>query len=135
MPWTPGLLVRREGDRAVRLESYTVHAGRVGPLFQPQTLVVTALLAVIASLGTLVGARVRAGRALPETGAQRLARRLQLAAAFAWLVSMAGAGLFVLNSDVPTYLFDWPPRALLVFSSAALVATVATLGAVLLLVV
>ena len=131
-----GLSFVRDGSRATRMQSFVIAFERVGPIFQVQTLAVTAGLAVVAALGTLAGLRVRFRRGLPHTTVQRIAAWIQGSAAVAWLVSAAAAGAFAaaIASDAATVVFTgWPHPSLLVFSMAALVATVLAVIAVLLL--
>ena len=68
-----GLSFVRDGNRATRMQSFVIAFERVGPIFQVQTLAVTAGLAVLAALGTLAGLRIRFRRGLPQTPVQRIA--------------------------------------------------------------
>lgn len=131
IPSIPGLLFNRKGDRATRIESYQLALERVGPVFQPQTLYTLGVLTLVASLGTLLGVWLRASHGLYQTNTQRLAGAVQAVAAIAWLISAGAAGAFALNAA--NLLYTWPPPAILIFSSAALVATLLAVTALLLL--
>lgn len=131
IPSIPGLLFKREGDQATRIESYQLALERVGPVFQPQTLYTLAALVLVASLGTLMGVWFRTGRGLDQTDTQRLAGAVQAVAAIAWLISAGAAGAFALSGA--NLLYTWPPPAIVIFSSAALVATLLAVAALLLL--
>jgi hypothetical protein len=129
IPSIPGLVFRRERDRATRIEAYQFAFERIGPLDEPRTLFGIGLLALVALIGTLMRLRFR-GRSISETRTQRLAGALQTLAAVAWLTA-AGAAAFALSEA--DLLYTWPNLAVLTSSSAALVATLLSAGAILLL--
>jgi CubicO group peptidase (beta-lactamase class C family) len=131
-----GLSFVRDGNQATRMQSFLIAFERVGPIFQVPTLAVTAGLAVLAALGTLAGLRLRFRRSLPQTPVQRIAAWVQGSTAVAWIMSAAAAGAFAaaVANDASTVVFvEWPHPSLLVFSMAALIATVLAAIAVLLL--
>jgi CubicO group peptidase (beta-lactamase class C family) len=134
-PLSGGVVFRRarDGDEAVRMDTLVMAFERVGPLFQPPTLVGLAGLTLLVSIGTLFGVRVRAARALPQTRAQRIAGWLLIAAAVAWIVSAVALVAFGVRaaSDLAEVVYVWPALSIQVFSASALVGTVLSAAAVL----
>jgi hypothetical protein len=129
-----GVLFKRDGDRAIRIEALELALERVGPLFEPPTLGLLAGLALLASLAVLVGTVVRRGRGLAQTRMQRLAAYLQTAGALAWLTSAGAAGAFAASvADSANLVYNWPTSPILVFSTAALAASLLAAVTVLLL--
>jgi CubicO group peptidase (beta-lactamase class C family) len=126
-----GVLFKRDGDRATRMETFIMAFERVGPLFQPPTLLALAVLTLLVSFGTLFGVRLRARRGLPQTGAQQVAGWLHVAAAIAWIVSAAGIVVFAAGAaaDLAEVVYAWPAPSILVFSIAALVASLLSVSA------
>lgn len=125
---------RDGGGRAERVAAIGIAFERAGFLHRPSTLILVGALALFTAGAVVVGAFVRGRRPLAEHGAQRLARRVQLAAAVSWLVSAAAFGLGVsrIVGDVTLAFTNWPGALIVTGSSAALAATVLTvLGALL----
>ena len=132
---TPGLFQQTDGPermgfmikdgRAVRWypPSGTLAADRVGPVYANQTLMVMTALTLLAAIATLVGFAVRAGRVMPERGAQRGVNRLQLLAAALWIGCFATLAVFAAGaSDQAAVLFGWPSPWLIAASSFGLAA-------------
>jgi hypothetical protein len=130
-----GVLFRREGDRATRMDTVVMAFERVGPLFQPPTLLALAGLSLLISLGTLLGVRLRARRALPQTRAQRLAAWLLVAAAIAWIGSAAALAAFAVGAadDLAEVVYTWPALSIRLFSVGALTASLLSVAAAALL--
>lgn len=126
-----GVVFRRNGDRAVRMDTLAMAFERVGPMFQPPTLVGLAGLALLVSFGTLVGVRLRARRGLRETRAQALAGRLQVAAAVAWIASATAVAVFAAGAatDTASVVYAWPTLSIQLFSITAVIATVLSVSA------
>jgi CubicO group peptidase (beta-lactamase class C family) len=121
-----GLRVVRDGGRVERIETFVMTLERQSFLYRSQTLLTLAGLALVVSIGTLLGARTRFGRGLAQTASQRLAGWLQGLTAVAWLTTAGAAAALVaaLGSDAAHVLFfGWPHPALLTFSAAGLTAT------------
>ena len=108
---------------------------RVGPLHRPLTLSIAAGLTLFAAAGIVVGSFLRLRRRMAESAGQRLARHAQAAAAVLWLVGVAAFALWItgLTADVTGVFRNWPGALLITASSAALTASVLTLGGALLL--
>ena len=132
---TPGIFQETDGPermgflledgRAVRLypPSGTVVFDRIGPIYQTPTLMVMTGLTLLAAIATLVGVAIRAGRMLPERGAQRSLNRLQLAAAALWIGCFATLAVFAAGaSDQAAVLFGWPSPWLIAASTFGLAA-------------
>lgn len=130
-----GLLFRREGERAVRIEAPEVALERVGPLFRPRVLLFLAALTLLTSLAVLVTAFVRRGRGLTATRAHRLAGYLQTTSALVWITSAVVVGVIVtsLTGDQADLIYNWPIPSILIFSTLSLVGTVLAASTVLLL--
>jgi CubicO group peptidase (beta-lactamase class C family) len=116
------------GDRVERIEAMPFALERVGPVHRPLTLAITAALAVFTAVAVVVGFFVRLSRTLAESRAQAIARRVQLATAVSWLISVAAFALWItsISSDLTAVFRDWPGPLLLTASSAALAASVLT---------
>ena len=128
------LQFERDGKRASRIMMSSVAFERVGTIYQTGTLMFAAVLALIAAGATLAGAFLRIGRSLPATGAQRLAGRVHLAVAVLWLITAVCVALFAERADdIANIFYSWPGPLILTASSAALAASVLTLGTILLL--
>ena len=125
----------RDGDGpAQRIRHVAVTLDRVGPLYQPPTILLLALLTALASAATIAGAFLRAGRRLPATRAQRAAAAATIAASVLWLASIGSLGAWATGaSDIASVIYDWPAPLVIAASAAALLASVATAVAVVLL--
>jgi hypothetical protein len=132
---TSAIAVRRDGDTAVRIDTPLMAFERVPWWMQPRTLALTAAIAIVASLGTIVRTRRRFHRDVTRSGVERLAARLQTLAALAWVASAAAFAIFAATSlaDETTLIYGWPAWSLLIFSTAALVASVLTAAMMILL--
>jgi hypothetical protein len=128
-----GVVFRRERDRAVRMEVPELALERVGRLFEPPTLLLFAGLGLVASFAVIVTAFVRRGRALPRTRPQHIAGCLQTSTALAWLTSAGALGVFAATARAANLLYSWPPRSILVFSAASLLASLLAATTLLLL--
>lgn len=128
--FTQSIRIVLEGNRATRIDTPLMAFERVGLLRQPPLLAGAAAVALVAALGTLVRIRARFARRLAQTRSQRLANLMQTAAAASWLVSAAAFGVFGATAinDESTLVYLWPMRSFLVFSIAALAASVLTGG-------
>ncbi len=91
----------------------------------------TLLISVIV-LGTLIGKR---GYKLPNSPQQQLACHLRVAASLLWVVGAIAGAVTVLPAieDASAIIYQWPTTGVLVFSSAALAASVLSAGTLLLL--
>ena len=128
------LRFERDGARAERVVSMPVAFERVGLLHRPAALLVAAGLAAFTAAAIVIGAFLRLRRPPPEHGAQKLARRTQLAAAVLWLVAVFSFGLWIsgVMADVTRVFSNWPGALLATSSWSALAATALTvLGALL----
>ncbi len=134
-PFGGGVLITRDGDRAVRIEVPELALERVGRLFQPTTLLAVAVLALLTSLAVIVTALVRRGRGLSATRAQRLAGSLQTTTALVWLVTACVFGALVASfiGDPSELIYNWPLPTMLIFSMVALVGSLLSAGTILLL--
>lgn len=125
----------REG-RAVALTGSlnAVRLERVAPWLAPATLGGMALLAILASIATLIGALVRNRRERRETPVQGRASLLQATQATLWLAGMILAGAWLAAArDAAGVMYGWPGAGLLVASACALVAAILGLVTLLLL--
>ena len=130
------LRFEREGDRVVRAFAMPTTFERVGLLLRPTTLVLAAGLTVFTALAIVVGFFLRLARKkIPESRSQRLARRVQLAAAVASLIGVATFVLWIIGviADLTTVFRDWPGPLLQTASTAVLAASALTLVGALLL--
>ncbi|HUO67209.1 MAG TPA: hypothetical protein VMV37_06725, partial [Gammaproteobacteria bacterium] len=124
----------RDGERAIRIAVVPIAFERTTPLYDRSTLVLCAGLALIGALGIAVGGFLRLASKPAASEGQRLAGRVQLGCAWLWLASFAGFAAFVARaSDSVNVVYDWPGAAMLVASSAALVASALTLASALFL--
>ena len=130
-----GLLFRREGNRAVRIEVPEVALERVGPLFRRAALLFLAALTLFTSLAVLVTAFVRRGRGLTATRELRLAGCLQTISALVWITSAGvfGVSMMSLTGDQADLIYNWPTASILMFSALSLLGTVVAATTVLLL--
>ncbi|HEX6998245.1 MAG TPA: serine hydrolase domain-containing protein [Gammaproteobacteria bacterium] len=129
-----GVLFRREGGRVAAVVLPSMAFERVGPLDQGPTLLVAAALALLAAAGTVAGRASAFGRVLPATGVQRVAGRVQLAAALFWLAAAVALALVLARAaaDIAAFFYDWPVRSMVAGSWAMLAASMLSLAALLL---
>lgn len=132
-PSAVAFVERRDGRFTVSTPFFALE--QLGPLESPTTLMLAGALTVIAAVASLIGLCMRVGRNLPVTPLQARAGQLQIVASALWLVSLGSLGLFaaITSSNVNALFYDWPTPSILVFSIAALAASVATLGLIALL--
>jgi CubicO group peptidase (beta-lactamase class C family) len=124
----------RDGERATRIAIVPIALERTTPLYDRSTLILCAGLALVSALGIAIGGFLRLARTPAASGGQRLAGRVQLACAWAWLASFAAFAAFVARaSDVVNIVYTWPGVPMLAASSAALLASVLTLASALFL--
>ncbi len=119
------MLIGKAPDGAARLYmgNGVISYDRVGPLYWRSTLALLAALAAAAAVATLIGPALRFRRSLPQTPAQRVLSRMQIAAAALWIVACAClAGFGMAASNQAEVLYRWPTGPLLVASAAALLA-------------
>jgi CubicO group peptidase (beta-lactamase class C family) len=118
--------VQRVNGRVVRFDALAGAFERVSPFYDQLVLIATFLLTIVSSAATLLGARMHARRDQHSSRAERWAARVQVAAAAAWLVAAAAAVTFVagIADDPVEIVFTWPTVSLVLFSSAALAATI-----------
>jgi CubicO group peptidase (beta-lactamase class C family) len=129
----PGVLVFERRNGRLTAVTRMFASERLGRLETPSTLFLVAALTALSAFGVIVGQWVRAGRGLPMTPAQAGAGRLQIAAAALWLASLASAAVFAAGAgDAIALSYQWPTPSILAFSTLALVASLASLGAVVL---
>ncbi|HXQ16853.1 MAG TPA: serine hydrolase domain-containing protein [Caulobacteraceae bacterium] len=120
---------RLGGERAVRWypPDGVMSYDRVGPLYQLGVLADVAALALAALIATLAGPAIRWRRAPPQTGLQRNANRIQLAAAALWALAFVAAAVFASSiGNQARLLADWPSPVLVAASAAALAAALAS---------
>lgn len=108
---------------------------RVGPLWRTRTLALTAAVALVAALATLIGLLTRDRREFRQTPVQGRASAIQTSTAILWL---GATGAFLVwgmraASDIGNLYFDWPGPWVVIASSCALVAALCSLGQTLLL--
>ena len=107
----------------------TASFDRVGLIYQRNVLLLAALLASTAAAATLIGAAIRLHRTLPATNWQRRLNAAQILAAGAWLIALGAGVVFAGGAGNRAHLvFDWPGVPLLTASSAALSATLLSVG-------
>lgn len=129
-----GVFAREDAGRLVRLETMAWALEPVRLLCQVRTLALVACAGLVAMAGTFIGVRLRLRRRSDATPAQRVAGALQLGSALAWLVAVVALGVTAATgADQAAFVFDWPHPAVIVFSSAALVAALLAWTGVLLL--
>jgi hypothetical protein len=120
------------GGRAVRWFSPdgVLSFDRVGPVYRLGDLALVLAASLIAIAATLAGPLIRWRRDLPETGVQRAASRVQVAAALAWLVALAAFAVFAAGAaDQARVLATWPAPSIVFGSSVALAAALASWSA------
>lgn len=118
------------GGHAVRwyAPSGTTAFDRVGVLQQTPTLVILAVLTMMASVAALAGQFMRDPREFRQTSNQARASQLQSTIATLWLVAMTAlAGWGVGAEDQAHVVLHWPGPFLLIASACALVAAILTL--------
>lgn len=134
---TEGVFRQAEGARTIafamkdgRAERYFTSGGvngyeRVGFFGGQGWLTNLGLLALVASLATLIGVGLRFRlRDYRETPMQRRVSLVQTTQAVLWLLAAFTAGLWLTKTgDVAAIFFDWPGGLMLTASSCALVAT------------
>ena len=95
---------------------------------------VLGVLALLASITVLVGLVTRDRRDFRQTSIQNRASAMQTATAILWILAAAGLGLWARGAaDIAHIVYDWPGPWLLLASACALVASLLTLVAVILL--
>ena len=100
---------------------------RTGPVFKLGNLLILAVLAAIALAATLAWPALRHGRELDETGLQRGANRVQIAAGGLWIATAIGLAVFAMGADDQArVLSEWPSPALVLTSCFALAAALAS---------
>lgn len=105
---------------------------RVGFPFGASLLAWIASLAALASIATLAGVFMRDRRETRQTPTQTRANLLQTTQAALWLISLGCVGMFASNSsDIATVFFGWPSGWLVTGSACALVASVLSVGTLL----
>jgi CubicO group peptidase (beta-lactamase class C family) len=93
------------------------------PWERPTPLLVLAGLALVAAVATLVGMFTRR-RPYPQTGAQKVASRIQTATAAAWMVAAGAMAMWLpVAGDTVKLVVEWPQPFILVFSWMALLAS------------
>jgi CubicO group peptidase (beta-lactamase class C family) len=122
------LRFERDGERATRIAVIPIAFERETPLYRRTTLFFLAVLAMLAAVGVALGGFSRLAHKPAASGGQRLAGRVQLAAAWLWLASCGAFAVFgVRAADAVNIVYAWPGAALLAASSAALAASALTL--------
>jgi CubicO group peptidase (beta-lactamase class C family) len=82
----------------------------------PMTIMVAVGLAVLAAIAVIVGCFTRV-RPCPETAGQKLASRLQTAAAAIWLTSLIAFGIWAMDGmDLMVLALQWPGPFMTAFS-------------------
>ncbi|WP_369058876.1 serine hydrolase domain-containing protein [Caulobacter sp. 73W] len=125
-----------ENGRAVRYFSGSGISTfeRVGPFNRVNTLIALTVVALIASLATLIGLFTRDHRELRQTSIQRQASLMQTTQAILWL---AAAGLFAgwasAGDDVVKIFYSWPSPLVTIASACALVAAILSVATLLIL--
>ena len=101
---------------------------RIGPLYQIPTLVVVTVLAMLASIATIVGLFTRDRRESRQTPMQSRAGLVQTTTAVLWLAAIALVGVWSTGTrDLGWVMYHWPGPALIVASACALTAALLTL--------
>ena len=101
---------------------------RIGVIFSPRTLQAAAIVVLGLSLAVLAAGAARLGRDARRSGAQTLAGGLQGLAALGWLASTAAFLLWRREmSDAVSLMLRWPGGWLVIASTLALLAAVASL--------
>ena len=118
----------RDGERASRITLIPVAYERVTPLYSRAALLYSAAFALLTAVGVALGGFSRLVHKPTASTGQRLAGRVQLAAAWLWLASVAAFAAFSASAaDVVNIVYTWPGISMLVASSAALAASGLTL--------
>ena len=118
----------RDGERASRIALIPIAFERVPPLYSRNFFFLLAGLVLLASAGAALGGLSRLAHRPAASAGQRLAGRVQLAAAWLWLASFAGFAAFGARAaDVVNIIYIWPGVPILAASSAALGASALTL--------
>ena len=95
---------------------------------RPNTMVVAAILAALASVGTLIGGMARNRRDFRETSIQSRARLIQGLQAILWITAFVLFLTWVSKTgDVANIMFSWPDSLILLSSACAVAATGFTL--------
>jgi CubicO group peptidase (beta-lactamase class C family) len=128
------LRFERDGDRARRIAVIPIAFERVTPLYSRKMFFVLAALTLLSAAGIALGGFLRLAHKPAASAGQRLAGRVQLAAAWFWLASCAALAMFAARaSDAVNIVYGWPGVAMLAASSAALAASALTLASALFL--
>ena len=108
---------------------------RVGWWWRRRLLLALTVLTLIAAGATLVGLFTRDRRESRQTDVQGRASAIQTSTAILWFVAVAGFGFWALRAlrDPALGFSEWPGPWVVVASSGALVASLCSLGQVLLL--
>jgi len=118
----------RDGERANRITMVPIAFERVTPLYSRAALLYSAALALLAAVGVALGGFSRLAHKPPASPGQRLAGRVQLAAAWLWIASCVALAVFAARAaDAVNVLYVWPGIPMLAASSAALAASALTL--------
>lgn len=124
-------------DKAVRWldPSGAATYERVGTLWRRRWLLIACLAALTCSAATLIGLFTRDRREFRQTDVQGRASAIQTATSILWFAAAAGFGWWALRAlQDPTVGFaEWPGPWVVIASSSALVATLCSLGQVLML--
>ena len=103
-------------------------ADRIGPLFRPGVLALTAALTALASVAALVGLFTRDRREFRQTPVQDRGGLMQTGASVLWLLAIGGFALWGADArDQATLVYGWPGPFLMIASACALVASVLNL--------
>ena len=89
-------------------------------------MTIVTLLAVLASIATMVGLFTRDRREFRQSPTQaRAGQELQTATSVLWLLATGlMAGFFAQSNDIGRVMYGWPGPSLLIGSALALVATI-----------
>jgi hypothetical protein len=124
----------RDGDRAARISMIHVAFERVSAIYSRSTILALAGLTFFTAVAIVLGALLRVAHDPAASRGQRLAGRVQVATALLWLVSFAGGAAFAATASDPTKIvYGWPNGGILLASTAALLAGLATAVSALLL--
>jgi hypothetical protein len=118
-----------ENGRAQRWfpPSGTVAFDRIGLLYQTPTLIVVTVLALIASIATLVGIFTRDRRESRQTPMQNRAGLVQSTIAVLWLITAVLTAAWALGAtDLGYVMYHWPGPFLILASACALTAALLT---------
>jgi CubicO group peptidase (beta-lactamase class C family) len=106
---------------------------RVGLLGGQGLMVWLALLALVASISTLVGSGLRLRLNLRQTTAQARGSMIQTIQAVLWVVAFASTAIWTSRSgDVAAIFFDWPGGLLLTASACGFVSAILSVVVILL---